>query len=103
VFLQPSLSEGLSISLLEAMDAAIPAISTFVGGSSEIIEQDVTGWLLPSSDPESIAIAIRAVEGMDSETLSRMGKLARASVRQRFGIPRYISEVERLYDECLRR
>ena len=54
VFIQPSHSEGLSLALIEAMGCGVPVIATPVGGSPEVVEHGITGWILKDSTTESI-------------------------------------------------
>jgi sugar transferase (PEP-CTERM/EpsH1 system associated) len=58
VFVLPSISEGLSNTILEAMASRLPVVATNVGGTPELIESGRTGWLVPSQDPEAMAEAI---------------------------------------------
>jgi glycosyltransferase involved in cell wall biosynthesis len=59
VYALPSFSEGTSMALLEAMSAGVPAVATAVGGTPEILEYGVTGWLVPSDDLAALTDAIR--------------------------------------------
>ena len=54
----PSLSEGLSNSILEAMSAGVPVVATNVGGNPEIVEDGVTGLLVPARDSAALAKAM---------------------------------------------
>ncbi len=58
VFVSPSLREGLSISLLEAMAAGLPIVTTSIAPNAELIEHEVTGLLVPIHSPEALAHAI---------------------------------------------
>ncbi|MCX7941765.1 MAG: glycosyltransferase family 4 protein [Dictyoglomaceae bacterium] len=58
IFVLPSLSEFLSLSLLEALSLKVPVIATRVGGTFEIIEDGVNGILVPPRDSKSLALAI---------------------------------------------
>ena len=61
LFVLPSLSEALSIAILEAMRAKVPVVATRVGGNPEIITDGINGCLVPSKDSESLADAIKLV------------------------------------------
>ena len=61
LFVMPSLSEGLPLSLLEAMAAQKPVVVTDVGGMPQVIKNDVTGLVVPPADDEQLA---RAIESM---------------------------------------
>ncbi len=54
VFMLSSLSEGISVTLLEAMAAKLPIVATDVGGNAEVIEHGRTGWLAPRQDHEAM-------------------------------------------------
>ena len=58
VFVMGSKSEGLPLAMLEAMAAGLPIVSTAVGGSPELIEDGVSGWLCPPAEPDSLADAM---------------------------------------------
>ncbi|MBI5828264.1 MAG: glycosyltransferase family 4 protein [Chloroflexi bacterium] len=54
MFVLPSLAEGLSVALLEAMAAGLAAVATSVGGTPEVIEHEATGWLAPPGDSAAL-------------------------------------------------
>jgi glycosyltransferase involved in cell wall biosynthesis len=59
VFVQPSLSEGLPLAVLEAMGAGLPVVATDVGGVGEAVANSETGYLVPPADPARLARALR--------------------------------------------
>lgn len=97
LLIQPSLTEGFSIALVEAMGAALPVLATPVGGNPEVIAEGSTGWLLDGNDASAIAEAIVRIERLDGAALAAVGQFARQSVAGRFGIDRYMNEIEALY------
>lgn len=85
VFVFPSLSEGLSLSLLEAMAAGLPVVATDVGGNPEIVRPGETGFLVPVRDPETLADRILTL--LRDQALARaFGEAGRERVRQRFSL-----------------
>lgn len=97
VYVQPSLSEGFGLALVEAMGCEVPVISTAVGGAPEIIENGVTGWLLPQASSELIVTALREAHSLGPRKLSQMGQRARKSVEGRFEPAIYLKQIEALY------
>ncbi|MEM1067830.1 MAG: glycosyltransferase [Planctomycetota bacterium] len=96
MFVLPSLSEGISLTLLEAMACGLPVIATHVGGNPEVVVPDLTGMLVPARDPEAIADAM--LELWRDETMAtRYGLEGRQRVELEFGIQRMIHEYELLY------
>lgn len=92
----PSLSEGLSNSLLEAMAAGIPVIATRVGGNPEIIEDGVSGLLAPPRDAKALADAMIALLE-DPTRAQHMGEAGLRRVAELFSVERSVAEVENLY------
>lgn len=92
----PSLSEGLSNSLLESMAAGVPAIGARVGGNPEVIDDGVTGVLVPPRDPRSLADAMCLILG-DRDLAARMGEAGRRRVREQFSVEKTVSDTEQLY------
>lgn len=97
VYVQPSLSEGFGLALVEAMGCAVPVIATAVGGVSEIIEDGQTGWLIDETDAKSIASKLIEVLEMPEEKLIDVGLAGRKSVETRFEPAAYMKELESLY------
>lgn len=97
VYVQPSLSEGFGLALVEAMGCGLPVIATAVGGAPEIIDHGETGWLLPQASPELIAASLEGAWRLGPEKLREMGLRARKSVEGRFEPARYLAQIETLY------
>jgi len=83
VFCLSSLSEGTSVTLLEAMASGVPAVTTAVGGNPEIVEEGVTGLLAPRGDDESLGRALVELLS-DRDRAVAMGEAGRARLRERF-------------------
>lgn len=79
LFVLPSLAEGTSISLLEAMASGVAAIASDVGGNPALLDCGKGGWLFPSNDESSLADALRQL-GTQPEHRAVLGAAARARV-----------------------
>jgi len=100
IFVSPSLREGLSISLLEAMAAANPIIATNILPNSELIEHEVTGLLVHPKEPEQVARAIARFVN-DPVLAQRCGATARQRVLEKYTIDRMFQETWNLYLQLL--
>jgi len=92
----PSLSEGLSNSVLEAMAAGVPVVATAVGGNPEAVEDGASGLLVPPCDAGALARAICAVLE-DQELAGRLGRAARQRISDRFSNEQMVRRTERFY------
>lgn len=99
-FVSSSLTEGISLTLLEAMAVGLPVIATRVGGNSEIVDDPRTGRLVPSADPASLAGAIVAM-CQQPETWLALGQAGRARVEEHFEVRRMVADYEQLYRDLL--
>jgi glycosyltransferase involved in cell wall biosynthesis len=97
----PSLSEGLSNVLLESMAAGVPVVATRVGGTPEVIEDGVTGMLVPPRDTGALVRAILAILE-DRELTNRLGRAGRERVVERFSVHEMVRQTEQLYARLLR-
>lgn len=102
IYALPSLAEGISNTLLEAMASALPCVATNVGGNGELIENESCGTLVPANDAAALARALERYV-RDAGLRERHGRRARTRVVERFGIERMIADYERLYTELLLR
>ena len=90
VFVLSSRTEGYSIALLEASAAGLPIVATAVGGNAEIVQQGITGRIVPYSDRDSLAEAIVMLARNESARL-QMGREARTWA-ERYGSVRSMTE-----------
>jgi glycosyltransferase involved in cell wall biosynthesis len=81
VYVQPSVTEGFGIPVLEAMAHARPVIVTSTTGSSELVEDGKSGFVVPPRDPQAIATKILYF-AMKPDEVKRMGAEARAVAEQ---------------------
>lgn len=96
VFVQPSLSEGLSIAILEAMAAARPVVTTRVGGNPELVVEGETGLLVEPADAAGLASAVTRILADPAEG-RRLGANGLARVRSRFSIETMVAQYEQIY------
>ena len=98
VFVLPSLYEGLPLSILEAMAAGRPVISSAIGGSNEVVRNGDTGLLVPPGNPAELARAINLVLG-NPDLGQRLARAARAHVKKDFSVARMAECNMHIYDE----
>jgi glycosyltransferase involved in cell wall biosynthesis len=102
IFAMPSFEEGFPIAALDAMAAGLPIVATSVGGVPELVQDGITGWLVPPRDVESLASKLRLL--MDDERMRiRMGLAGNQRVRQHFSTEQMVASFAHLYDELLNR
>jgi glycosyltransferase involved in cell wall biosynthesis len=97
LFVISSITEGLPVSLLEAMSAGLPAVVTDVGGMGEIARLSGAVTLVPSSDPKRLAGALCDAVARRQE-LPKMGRLASYCYEQYFKPERMLDEYMNLYN-----
>ena len=96
LFVMSSVTEGLGTSLLDAMAASRPIVATTAGGIPEIVEDGVTGVLVPPRDHAALAAAIvRMLK--DDEERRRMGGAGFARVNERFTVERMVENTANVY------
>ena len=99
-FALPSLAEGISNTILEAMATGLPIVATRVGGSPELIEDGLTGRLVPPASSEAMAQAMVAYLS-DPVSARRQGRAARLAVERKFALTRMVAAYEQLYESLL--
>lgn len=100
VFVLPSLSEGLSMALLEAMAAEKPVVATKVGGNAELIVEGETGYLVPSKAPE--ALADRVVNLLRNKVQAReFGCRGKQRVDEQFSLAGMVSAYQKCYEQAI--
>jgi sugar transferase (PEP-CTERM/EpsH1 system associated) len=85
VFVLPSQAEGTSCTLQEAMASGLPVVATAVGGTPELVEEGVTGHLVPSDDEAALASAIHRVFSEEASA-GRFALTARSRATNQFGL-----------------
>jgi glycosyltransferase involved in cell wall biosynthesis len=100
IFVLPSLYEGSSLAVLEAMAAGKAVVASRIGGTDELVVHDESGLLVPPSDPAALAAAVRRL--LDDVSLrQRLGSAARDRVQRHFSAAVVADRTSRLYDELL--
>lgn len=95
-FVSSSTTEGISLTILEAMAVGLPVVTTNVGGNPEIVEPGKTGTLVEPRNPQQLADAILEMYA-DREGWPAIGELARQRVEQHFNIRRMVHDYQALY------
>lgn len=101
VFVLPSLGEGISNTILEAMACGLPVVATAVGGNTELVAHGETGTLVPPNDADALAAALAAYLE-DPALRRRHGNAARDVVERRFALERMVERYRALYRDALR-
>lgn len=96
LFVLPSLTEGISLTLLEAMARGLPVVATAVGGTPEVVIDGETGRLAPPRAPAELARMIVSTLS-DPEGCRRMGRAGRNRVERHFDVRRMVARYEQLY------
>ena len=101
-FVSSSRTEGISLTLLEAMGVGLPIVTTDVGGNPEVVVDGETGMIVPPQEPSALADAIDAM-CKRRETWAAMGRAGRDRVVTEFEIGRMVRQYEELYRRLLAR
>ena len=93
-----SYTEGLPNVVLEAMAAGVPVVATAVGGTPEVVEEGVTGYLVAAGDSEALAGRIQDLLGSEARR-REMGKRGQVRVREHFTFDAQAHAYRQLFDE----
>ena len=96
IFLNTSLSEGVSITILEAMAAGLPVVATAVGGTPEVVLDESTGLLVPSGDVAGCRAVLERLSG-DPQHRHRLGQAGRDRVMTTFSLDRMLADYMTAY------
>ncbi|MFW5969011.1 MAG: TIGR03088 family PEP-CTERM/XrtA system glycosyltransferase [Halofilum sp. (in: g-proteobacteria)] len=102
LFALPSLAEGISNTVLEAMAAGVPVVATNVGGNAELIAPEESGVLIPPGDPDALAAALVRYRD-DPALVADHGAAARRRAVEHFSIDGMVSAYAATYDHVLER
>jgi len=101
VFVMPSYYETFGISVIEAMAFGLPVVAANVGGLPEVVEDGVTGILVPPKDSEALGEAlVRLLR--DPDLSARMGRAGRERVRSEFTVDKIVSQTLNVYQSVIR-
>lgn len=101
VFVLPSLAEGISNTILEAMASGLPVVATDVGGNRELVQEARTGFLVPASDPGALAEALARY--VDDPALRRdHGDSGRRRAEQCFSLDGMVDRYVSVYESVVR-
>jgi sugar transferase (PEP-CTERM/EpsH1 system associated) len=100
MFVQPSLSEGISNTILEAMSTSLPVVATRVGGNAELVDDGITGTLVPAGEPAAIADALGKYF-LNPAVAAEHGAAGRRRVEERFSIQSMAAAYEAVYERML--
>jgi glycosyltransferase involved in cell wall biosynthesis len=100
LFVLPSVTEGLPITVLEAMACGLPVVATRVGGTPEAVAEGQSGLLVEPGEPEQLARALLKVWS-DVELAKQMGIAGHRRVEEHFDVRTMVSKYESLYQDVL--
>jgi L-malate glycosyltransferase len=100
VYVSSSISEGVSITILEAMAAGIPVVATAVGGTPEVLVGGTGGALVPSRHPDALAASMLAFAA-DPRRRDEAGAAGRQRLRDHFTVDRMIDDYAGMYQRLI--
>jgi len=101
-FSLPSLAEGISNTILEAMASGLPVIATDVGGNADLVVAGKTGEIIPAADPEAMAMQIVKL-ATQPDVARSMGLAGRETIEQKFSMTAMVAAYQGTYDKLLHR
>ena len=101
-FVLPSLAEGISNTILEAMASGLPVIATDVGGNADLVTSGITGQIVPAGDPEALANQIIKFANAPGQA-KIMGRRGRERVEEKFSMNAMVGAYLDAYDRLLGR
>ncbi|MDP9067850.1 MAG: glycosyltransferase [Actinomycetota bacterium] len=95
-----SRNEGSPVALIEALAAGVPVVATDVGGVRSVVEDGISGFVVPPGSPDAVRRALRSLL-QDPELRRRFGAAGRQFVRPTFTHERLVKDVRSLYNDLL--
>ena len=100
-FVLPSLAEGISNTILEAMASGLPVVATDVGANAELVDDGRTGRIVAAGDVAALAGGLAAM-AREPAAAAAMGRAGRHRVVQRFSLPAMVAAYDAVYRRLLR-
>ena len=101
IFVLPSRSEGFSNAIIEAMAASLPVVATNVGGNAEAVQDGVSGFIVPSEDPQALAGAITKLLS-DPANAKAMGAAGKRRATEKFTTEAMMGQTTATYAKLLK-
>lgn len=98
-FVLPSETEGTSCTLQEAMSCGLPSVATAVGGTPDLLTEEITGRLVPSGDVDAMAQALLHYM-LNPQQAHDNGRTARAQAQRDFGMDAMVAHYDQLFQRC---
>lgn len=100
IFVLPSLAEGISNTVLEAMSSGMPIIATNAGGNPELVDDGINGYLVEPKDPGALASVIKKMLDAPDSTAS-MGQESLCQIQETFSWEKMVDNHLSVYDKLL--
>ena len=98
VYVCSSVKEGLSYTLIEAMQAGLPIVATKVGGNPELIEDNITGLISAAQNTQALAEKIKTLLN-NKELAQRLGGQAKIKAQKEFGLEKMVEQTKNVYSQ----
>jgi glycosyltransferase involved in cell wall biosynthesis len=96
IFVLPSISEGIPVTIMEAMAMELPVVATDISGIPEIVMDGKTGFLIPKEDPQALADRLEHLMA-DEELRRSMGREGRRLIVERYNVYTNVERLEGLF------
>lgn len=100
LLVHPALAEGLGVAVLQAQAAGVPVVAARAGGLPEVVEEGVTGHLVPAHDVEALAAVVVDLL-RDPARASRIGQAGQQRAISEFGVEQMVDGYRRVYRDIL--